>query len=503
VVAPFYAGFLVAWTLIYVSAACYCAWATRRPRSEPGTAQLAALFAFLAITSGAMAGALVLEPDASDFMLRLSHAAVMPTPIILVHFARAEGSDITKRRALLGAYAGSAILAAIALTGAFDGSPMTPHAFEASTRAGKLAAIILTSAVFVAAYALGRAIPRSKSIGAGPFVGACLLSGTAVYDAITAVAGAGRPALLPAGFAAFTLALFIDLILRLARRREHLIEKTAELSRRSRTLTKSFRELRAKKDELVRKEQLAAIGELSAVIAHEVRNPLAIMSNAVATLRRANVDEEARETLLGILSEEGARLNQLVGDLLHYAKPLAIERQSVSLMELVKKALGQASDKPNIVVRVSQGEHVPSIGGDPLLLRQAIDNLVNNALQAMGNGGTLAVELHASSSGTRGAELVLRDTGEGMDTVVRKRALDPFFTTRPSGTGLGLAIVARVIDAHGGELTIRSERGAGTEVRVFLPCDEETVRARTPRRITQPVIEPFPADDGSRKREAS
>jgi signal transduction histidine kinase len=100
----------------------------------------------------------------------------------------------------------------------------------------------------------------------------------------------------------------------------------------------------------------------------------------------------------------------------------------------------------------------------------------------MSSGGALTVTLvNAELEGLRGAELQIQDTGEGMDTDVRSRALDPFFTTRPSGTGLGLAIVARIVDAHGGSIRIKSQRGAGTVMHVFLPRADKDARTSRPR----------------------
>ena len=122
----------------------------------------------------------------------------------------------------------------------------------------------------------------------------------------------------------------MTLLARFADLRSQLEARAGELKDRARALARSYEELRAAQDELVRKEQLAAVGELSAVVAHEVRNPLAIISNAVATLRRSGVAEEDRATLLGILDEETTRLNRLVGDLLRYARPIDLDRQHVS-----------------------------------------------------------------------------------------------------------------------------------------------------------------------------
>lgn len=522
--AVLYAGFLLAWAIIYLFAATYGLSTLRRDASAtPGTPSrnipgvlLAGFFGTLTVASTATALSIVVEPvSLSATLARVGHAAVMPAPVLLIHFVHLERRAPLSMHTLGAGYGLAAVFAIISTTGALDVEQTAAH-FGAASALGKVAVVTLTVSILIAAYQIGRGL---KTLGVPSFAGACVLFVSAVYDCVTTLANLPRPAFVLPGFAAYTMAFFVGQIARQSRRGQDLAAKTVELSRKSKSLTRSFRELRARQDELVRKEQLAAIGELSAVIAHEVRNPLAIMSNAVATLRRTNADDESKETLLTILTEEGARLNQLVGDLLHYAKPLALERQSVSLVDLVKKACAPTDSRLDVLVRLSSTTDVPNVGGDALLLRQVLDNLVNNALQAMSSGGTLTVELRASISAggqsTRGAELVIRDTGEGMDTVVRKRALDPFFTTRPSGTGLGLAIVARVIDAHGGSLTIRSERGAGTEVRVFLPADDEIVaRARHGQRLLQPIIEPFEHPDregtdrrpdhrAERKREAS
>jgi signal transduction histidine kinase len=175
-------------------------------------------------------------------------------------------------------------------------------------------------------------------------------------------------------------------------------------------------------------------------------------------------------------------LNQLVGDLLHYARPLAPEAQLIGVRELVERALSHLRARTDLEIEIIESAPVGRIGGDPMLLRQAVDNVVNNAVQAMPSGGTLTIILDRVEDGPKArVSLTISDTGEGMDTIVRKRALDPFFTTRPAGTGLGLAIVARVVDAHGGELTLRSAPGEGTEVAMILPVDPAPPRAQRGR----------------------
>jgi signal transduction histidine kinase len=141
------------------------------------------------------------------------------------------------------------------------------------------------------------------------------------------------------------------------------------------------------------------------------------------------------------------------------------------LSDVLVRALGLVSkDRKSIKADFKIEGHDGRIWGDANLLRQVFDNLVVNAMQAMGMAGVLTVRVRAANQdGTDGVAVDIIDTGEGMDTQVRSRARDPFFTTRPSGTGLGLAIVDRIVDAHGGRLSIESRTGEGTTVSVFLP----------------------------------
>ncbi|MFW6067584.1 MAG: ATP-binding protein [Myxococcota bacterium] len=255
---------------------------------------------------------------------------------------------------------------------------------------------------------------------------------------------------------------------------ERYVRTSRELRERTAELDRSYHELRETQEQLVRKEQLAAVGELSAVIAHEVRNPLAIIKNAVSGLRRSTLAAEDRRTLLGILGEETGRLTRLVDDLIAYARPMMPEDRRVHLHELVWGALDLARsgnpDARNVAITVDLHAAPETVQGDPALLRQALMNLIDNAIQAMRGGGELAVRARPSKLDERPALAIeIRDTGEGMDTLVREKATHPFFTTRPAGTGLGLAIVERVVRNHGGSLRISSRHGVGTVVVVTLP----------------------------------
>lgn len=278
-----------------------------------------------------------------------------------------------------------------------------------------------------------------------------------------------------------------------ARRRAKEAERRAEeAERRAEELASRLRAaenaLQSAESTAVEKEQLAAIGELSAMIAHEIRNPLTIIMNAVTTLRRKETSTEDRSTLLAILEEEADRLNRLVSDLLNYARPVSLHLQQVELREVVERALALVPQQTDLDVELVESEPVGKVLGDANLLRQVFENLILNAAQAMSReGGLLSVRIAKSSEhGIGGVDVVVEDTGEGMDTSVRDRALLPFFTTRPSGTGLGLAIVARFVRAHGGKLEIKSAAGKGTSVRVFLPREEPTLDVgKSHRRIRQ------------------
>jgi signal transduction histidine kinase len=257
----------------------------------------------------------------------------------------------------------------------------------------------------------------------------------------------------------------------------------AELADRTGELARSYDHLRHAQEELVRKEQLAAVGELSAVIAHEVRNPLAIIKNAVGGLRRRELAPSDADTLLGILDEETDRLNRLVNDLLAYAKPIAPDVGQVDMRNLVMHAVelaaGGSPDASRVEVELDLERPVDLVEGDEALLRHALINIVDNALQAMPNGGTLTITCRNTSVEGRAFVAVdFNDTGEGMDTLVRSKARDPFFTTRQTGTGLGLAIVDRVARAHGGHVEIESRHGLGSTVSFIVPRDRASLLPR-------------------------
>lgn len=237
--------------------------------------------------------------------------------------------------------------------------------------------------------------------------------------------------------------------------------------------------LQKTQEELVFRERLAAIGELAAVVAHEVRNPLGVLFNSVASLRRLvrkDVGHTTRvdaESILSIVSEETERLNAMATDLLEYARPTAIRAAATSLPALVHDLMRAAREAPEATraeVRVELAPALPAVHVDARLVRQALLNLVLNALQAMPGGGTLTLRVRMDRrDGASFACIDVSDTGPGIAVEHRDRVLEPFFTTKAKGTGLGLSLVQRVVDAHRGELTLESS-ASGTTFTIRLPA---------------------------------
>lgn len=513
------AGFLSAWVVIYVVVGLFSVVAhvrQKRSEREPGYLAFGLLAFALALFDAGLAATHVAESaPALSVALRVAEVGRIGSAACLLHVGLDQANVRFRARVLplvYGVAGGFVIANALGLLHRVSEAPreisyvlgVAHPGISAHPTAGAVAiAWIAAAEVLAAAVLFGRAFTPANPEGLGAFVGGAALTTTAVHDALASPGLRFGPLLSPYGYAAFVLGVLWTIVWRYAALRRQLEKRTQELQdltkqleQRSRELARSVDDLRAAQTDLVRKEQLAAIGELSAVVAHEVRNPLAIITTAVATLRRGTLASDDRDTLLGILDEESSRLNDLVGDLLVYAKPMSVERQRVMVRDVVERALAIVGNRADVVVEIVEAEPAGGIWGDPNLLRQAIENIVTNALQAMAGSGTLTVRIFpAEVDGMPGIELQIEDTGEGMDTTVRSRAMDPFFTTRPRGTGLGLAIVRRIIEAHGGRLRIESAAGAGTLVHVVLPRGNEGAisrRVAPPERL-DPRQTPMPS----------
>jgi signal transduction histidine kinase len=464
---------------------------------------LAALFCLAALlhTSGSLAAEALAgrAPDLTLLAGRLGALGLLAALPVAVHFALVYSRG---NRHDLGWLASSYGIVAI-----FAGLELfyhpTPVALGPSAWAARILrtvtpdGVVTYVAVFCAATVILVLVAHAYLVGQrgalAVVLGTTILLAAVINDIGVASGAFSTIYLTDLGLAAFVVGIATTPGARYAAVTQELERRTEELRNRTRELRRSYEDLRTAQEELVKKEQLAVVGELAAVIAHEVRNPLAIIANAGAGLRKQAISREDHDTLLAILDEETSRLNRLVTDLLRYARPVNVQRSHLPLPDLLERALSLASSNKKTVrseLRVEAREG--RIWGDANLLRQVFDNLIDNAMQAMGVDGALTVRVRsANEGGVDGLAVDIIDTGEGMDTQVRSRALDPFFTTRPSGTGLGLAIVDRIVDAHGGRLGIESRAGEGTTVTVFLPhglpTDPPPARSRGSRPASDPA----------------
>ena len=242
------------------------------------------------------------------------------------------------------------------------------------------------------------------------------------------------------------------------------------------SLWASYAELAATRAEMVKRERLAALGELSAIVAHEVRNPLGVIFNAVSSLRRLLQPQGDAAMLLDILAEESDRLNRMVGDLLDYTRPRDPVLQPEDLARVLQDSLDAACQQSpgmaerNVVIAQEVEAGLPHVPMDRRLIRQALVNVAVNALQSMPHGGRLQVR---ASREQRDGQPLLRidvaDEGPGIPAELLHRVFEPFFTTKAQGTGLGLAVVKRILDEHHGEIAVDSAPGRGTTFTFRLP----------------------------------
>jgi two-component system, NtrC family, sensor histidine kinase HydH len=246
-----------------------------------------------------------------------------------------------------------------------------------------------------------------------------------------------------------------------ARRAQATAEQLAEANR-------SLQEAEAA---VRRSERLAALGQLSAGLAHELRNPLGTI-RASAEMLLKNVPEESDMTreLAGFISSEVDRTNSLVTRFLEFARPLELEPQRAELAEVIDRAIAQlerSQPRHDVTVYRNYSPDVRPFDFDAELLERVFYNLLLNAAQATPPGGEVTVKTRAVEGG---AEVSVIDRGTGIEPAQLENIFNPFFTTKKEGVGLGLAIVSKVVDLHGGRIAVESQPGKGSVFRVFLPA---------------------------------
>jgi two-component system sensor histidine kinase HydH len=268
----------------------------------------------------------------------------------------------------------------------------------------------------------------------------------------------------------FPVAIVVNRFVTENRRQALRYQKLAE------TLAETNRRLEQARADARRSERLAALGQLSAGLAHEIRNPLAVIKGSAETLTRTlGVSNALAAELAGYISSEVNKLNALVSRFLDFARPLDLDLRPQELPALIDEALKSVRDRfPEARVEVEReyAADLPKVSVDAAFCEQVFTNLAQNAYEAMAGEGKLRIKVAAANANGRcGVEIDIEDTGPGIAQEIEEQIFNPFFTTKKDGVGLGLSIVSKIVDEHRGSIRVASEPGKGACFRLFLPVE--------------------------------
>jgi two-component system, NtrC family, sensor histidine kinase HydH len=266
--------------------------------------------------------------------------------------------------------------------------------------------------------------------------------------------------------------------------RQGLEAQAETLARSHRELQEQTRLLLEKETQLRRADRLSALGQLSAGLAHEIRNPLGAIKGAVEILEEDYPVGHPKAEFYAIILKEVKRLNDVVTNFLNFARPVALHFAPVDVHEVLTGLEGLISGQARayrVQIFTSFFAGPARVMADETLLRQAFLNIALNAMEAMSEGGDLAISTRLADPATAGildgepgrawVEVVFDDTGCGIREEHLGRIFDPFFTTKRDGTGLGLAITYRIIENHRGDIRVMSQPGRGTTFVITLPLE--------------------------------
>jgi signal transduction histidine kinase len=245
------------------------------------------------------------------------------------------------------------------------------------------------------------------------------------------------------------------------------------MARLNADLETQIKKLKETQEQLIQSEKLASIGEMSAAVAHGLRNPLAsLRAAAQVALHQVRGSPPVEEHLRAVIGEVD-RLDRRISHLLSFSRPAPFRPTHEHLPRLVRGVLPgftRQFDERGVRVETDLPDELPEVQVDPMQVEQAVVEVLSNALDAMAKGGRLTISgSQGSDDGPPRVVLEIADTGDGIPSHILASVCDPFFTTKPDGTGLGLAIAKRYVAQNGGTLDISTEHGAGTTVRISFP----------------------------------
>ena len=228
-------------------------------------------------------------------------------------------------------------------------------------------------------------------------------------------------------------------------------------------------EIESLRTRLQHQDRLAAIGQMAATVAHEIRNPLGGIRGFAALLARDIDEDDPRARLVEKVLAGTKALERVVTDLLEFTRPLQLRLQATPLRETVASALGYVDAGARAIAMENDVDDRASAMADPDMLRQVLLNVLINAVQSIEDQGRIRVVSAVNDGWT---ELCISDDGCGMNERQREQIFSPFFTTKEKGTGLGLAIAEKIVEAHGGRIAVASAPGAGSAFTISLPRAE-------------------------------
>ena len=229
-------------------------------------------------------------------------------------------------------------------------------------------------------------------------------------------------------------------------------------------------EIQRLEEQVESERRLSVLGEMSAGIAHEFRNYMGTILGWVKLLAKRLPKGDSGGPMVEAIIRELSAMQRLIDDLLAFGRDLEPQREPLNLRELIKEATSLRPARSDVRVNVTVAPGVPSeVNWDHTLVRQAVKNLVHNAIEAMPEGGAVTVEATVSSGQSNAIDLAVGDTGVGIPAEFLDRIFLPFFTLKANGHGLGLALVHKIVLAHGGRIHVTSREGAGTTFTVTMP----------------------------------
>ena len=227
--------------------------------------------------------------------------------------------------------------------------------------------------------------------------------------------------------------------------------------------------LRQLEKEAVKNRHLASIASLAAGVAHEIRNPLSSLKGFAVYFKERLAGDKEDEQMADIMIAEVERLNRVISQLIEFARPLQLKREKTSFPGLIQHTLGLiAGDtkKNHVNISTDLASDLPPVEVDPDKVKQVLLNIFLNSLAAMKDGGSLTIKLVPRANSI---DVIVSDTGTGIEKENLPHIYDPYFTSKPAGTGLGLAVVQKIMEAHGGAINIESTSGEGTTVALRFP----------------------------------